>query len=212
MRLKARSKSCKCGCGQPALGRGRYVPDHFEILVAARRRLREARRNAWRKGVPFHLDLASFVDLVKRAWPKDRGLALQRIDRRLGYVQGNVMLAPVQGGRRSGLTPAKLGRRLQRLANRADLTGRITVAELHAVYATQRGRCAVSGRILKITPALRDPDAVALVLRDPGKPVTPANLLFVTASVQHAARWGLSAFVDLASSTARHQKRLATDR
>lgn len=210
MQLKIKSKSCKCGCGQPVPGRGRYVPDHFEILVAARRRLREARRNAWRKGVPFRLDLASIVDLVKGAWPKDRGLALRRIDQRQGYVPDNMKLAPVQGGRPTGLTPAKLRRRLQRLANRADLTGRITVSELHAVYASQRGRCAVSGRTLKITPALRDPDAIALVLRDPGKAIAPANLLFVTAAVQHAARWGLSAFVDLASSTARHQKRLTS--
>lgn len=191
-----KERRCACGCGTVVPGRALYVPTHRAILIAARRRLREARRAAERRGIHFALDLEDVIALVATAWPADAGLALRRVDRNQGFVRENVELVRARGGRRRGVSRARLERRLERLAMRVDLYGVVTTEELALIFARQAGRCAVSGRVLLPLAGVDDPDGMRLLLINPGSPPSRKNLMFVTALIEHgAARWGLDAFV-----------------
>jgi hypothetical protein len=190
---------CACGCGQPADGRSRYRQDHFAVLSAARRRLREARRYAYRRGIDFSLALGHVHALVAEAWPAGEGLALRRLDRRLGFVPGNVALTPATGGRRRELGGARLRRRLERLVARTDVAGGLSVVHLLQQYEAQRGLCALTGRALLASSRLDDPDGIALLRPDVSRGVSQTNVaLVVRVAAQVAERWGIEALDRLA--------------
>lgn len=191
-------RPCACGCGQPTVGRSRYLPQHLAVMVAARRRLRETRRYATKRGIWFDLDLETVHALVASSWPRDAELSLRRMDPQLGFIPGNVTLVPTSGGRRRAPTNARLRRRLERLACRADLAGVVDVHELAEVFVAQEGLCWVSGRPLRPDARLEDPDGIALVLKDTARPASPKNVALVTTAVAHAARWGVGELLGLA--------------
>lgn len=187
----SRGERCACGCGEPTLGRSRYVAEHFAILVCARRRLRDSRRYANRRGLEFALDLEDVHRLVAKVWPRDVDLALRRLDPRQGFTPNNVTLIRTVGGRRRGPTTARLRRRLERLAARADLFGVVTTEELAQVFVAQQGFCALSGRRLVCEARLEDPGGMALLRIDPTEPPAADNIILVTTGVELAARWGV---------------------
>jgi hypothetical protein len=198
--------SCLCGCGEPAVGRSRYAPEHRAILGAARRRLREARSYSYKRGILFDLDLEHVLELVARSWPADEGLALRRLDRSEGFVHGNVELAPVKGGRPRTATVSRLQRRLARLAQRADVAGQLYGDDLARLLARQGGLCAISGRPLQLAARLVDPRGIALLPLDPGQPVAVDNAILVCTSVAQAVgASGVHALVDLARDIVRTQ-------
>lgn len=199
---------CACGCGEPADARSRYRGDHHAILVAARRRLREARRLASRRGHPFALGLEDVHPLVREAWPADEGLALRRIDPADGWVPSNIILSSTRGGRPRTSTQAKLRRRFERLVQRMDLQD-LDARDLAHLFVQQDARCAVSGRLLRTNTGRGDPDSLSVALIDPGQPPTRHNIMLVTAWVAAAARgWGSDRVVEVAQDIARHQRAL----
>lgn len=178
------------------------------MLVAARRRLRETRRYADRRGIAFDLDLLTVRRMVEQAWPADDGLALTRLDRRGGFSPDNVALVPTRGGRPRRTTNARLRRRFERLAARGDLSGLVSVEDLALLFAAQKARCAISGRILRPGARLSDPDGISVVLANPTRRPSPRNILLVTTCVAELAnRWGLDELVALARDIVRAQRR-----
>lgn len=190
---------CLCACGEAADRRSRYRGDHFRLLVCARRKFRESRRYAARRGFVFRLGLEDVLKLVRDAWPRSDTLALRRRNRRRGFEVDNVELGPQRGGRRRRDTLARLRRRLQRLAQRHGVRTLLQVEDLLRLHAKQDGRCALSGRRLQTHARLGSPDALALIRLDPRKPWSPTNVQLVTACVRHAVeRWGVPAVLGLA--------------
>lgn len=191
------------------------MAEHFAILVCARRRLRESRRYAHRRGLEFALDLEHVRRLVAKEWPRDVDLALRRIDPRQGFTPENVALVPTVGGRRRGPTTSRLKRRLERLAARADLFGIISTEELAEIFVEQKGYCALSGRRLVCEARLEDPNGIALLRIDPAEPPVAGNVMLVTTGVALAARWGIRELRalarDLVAVEARQEKSRARE-
>lgn len=210
-RLSSR-RPCACGCGQPADGRSRYRGDHHAILVAARRRLRDARRYAERRGHEFSLELKDVLSVVVPLWPADEGLSLRRVDPRRGFTADNIELSPTRGGRERRSTVAQLRRRLERLAQRVDLVGHVDAHDLAQQLVRQDSRCAVTGRLFHVNARLSDPDGLTVILTYPNRPPSPRNILLVTAWTAAAAGWGLERLVLFARDVARHQKRGRAER
>jgi hypothetical protein len=211
----SRGEPCACGCGQLTIGRSRYVAEHFAILVASRRRLRECRRYAYKRGHEFALDLEDVQRLVAKAWPRDADLALRRLDPKQGFTSANVALVPTVGGRRRRPTDYRLKRRLERLAARADLFGFTCTDELAMIFVSQEGYCALSGRRLVPEARLEDPDGIALLRIDPTEPPLAENIILVTTGVELAARWGIAELRalahDLVTEEARQKKACAQE-
>lgn len=183
------------------------------MLVAARRRWREGRRYAWRRSIRFELTLQDVRRLVDRVWPRDEGLALRRINLEQGFVRGNVELVPARGGRRRGPSEAKLRRRFQRLANRVDTAGRLDADDIALIYVGQEARCAVSGRFLRPDARIGDPDAMALIVIDRGRPLSRRNAVLVTACAAAVAeRWGLERLEALARDVVEAGRRRGSSR
>ena len=205
--------NCACGCGMSVDGRSRYRQDHLPILVAARRRWREARRNAWRRGYDFDLTLEDVHRLVIQVWPRDEGLALARIDRSRGFVNGNVALTQMRGGRTRRTSNVKLARQFERLARRADVDGRLEVDDIAHVYAAQKACCALSGCFLRPAARLGDPDAMVMIRLDPRRPFCTGNVALVTACVASVVeRWGIDRLETMAKGVVKASKPKATEK
>lgn len=99
-------------------------------------------------------------------------------------------------------------RRLTQLAERSDTAGHVTERELLTLYLEQECRCAISGRLLRPSARLGDPDGISLILRDPTRRVYQRNLLLVTTCVAECVnRWGLDEFITLAQDVHASVKR-----
>lgn len=150
-----------------------------------------ARSYSYKRGILFDLDLEHVLDLVARSWPADEGHALRRLDRTEGFVFGNIELAPRKGGRPRTATVTRLRRRLERLAQRAQLSGAIWPGSSPDRAASARSAAA---------PAAGGPSL------DPGQPVAVGNAIRVTTSVAQAVGpWSVHALVDLARDVVKTQ-------
>lgn len=87
---------------------------------------------------------------------------------------------------------------MKQLAQRADVSGHVTWRELMKLFLAQDARCGVSGRLLRPSARIGDPDGISLILRNPTRPVSERNLLLVTTVVaENVSRWGLDEFLAL---------------
>lgn len=190
---------CACGaCDRLADEGSRYSGDHYRRLVAARRKWRRLTRYAALHGIPLGIRLEQILALVHERWP-DTSWQLRRADRRLGFVAENIVVLD-----RRARTPTNVRLLIERAGSalRARrLASQHTVEHVLQAFNRQGGRCAVSGRKLRVTGRGTDGDALDI------RPSTggDAPLVLVTRAVaEHELRWGARHLRDLARSIVEH--------
>jgi hypothetical protein len=156
---------CACnGCDQPADPGSRYHGDHYKRLVVARRKLRRLERYAASQTTFFDLELADILDLVHRRWP-DTSWQLRRTTVDCGFVPENICVvdrkAKLPNGAQLLVVRAAAALQLRRPGPGLD------VRDALEIFERQKGRCAVSGRTLRIIGRPTDGYALTSDRRSP---------------------------------------------
>lgn len=201
-----KTRACCCGCGQEADSGAKYLSDHYLRLIQARRKWKRLRRHAGSRGVHFDLQLADFMELVFDRWPRT-AWQVRRIDRGTGFTWENVVVVD-----RSGADAGEqlLVRRALAAIKRAGLQATVIDQVLNA-FTAQGGRCATTGRPLRITGRLTGPDM--LDIRPPDAAATDGTVVLVIRAVaDHVRRWGKAHLLEMASAIARSERSAARSR
>lgn len=187
---------CACGCGEPPDRGSRYVLEHRKFMTVVNSRFRACRRFAFSHGIEFAITERDIADLIASRWHEMDGVAIRRVDRRRGFVRGNLRLG--RGRRRGPPSPALVRKRLAQFLRRRELAQDLSLVELEGVLRAQQGRCWYSGRALRTDLGTRDRDALAIVRIDRARGYTADNIRLVVRAVAVAFAWGGAALVALA--------------
>lgn len=214
---KRAERLCKCACGEQASDRSRYHGNHGQIMAMARRRYGRIRRRARHLKIEFKLRLKDVRDLIFSLPDMGATCYFERIDRRRGFVPGNV-IATQRKGESSQITPqspmqtAKIevvADRLQRLIDvefgKNDVPP-LSIQDLIDAWEEQRGKCAYSGVQLQINRRFY-PDAVAIARPNPSEPWTKTNFKLVCYCLKVVIdKWGPGLLLRMAARITKKTK------
>lgn len=211
---KRADKLCKCACGEQASGRSRYYDNHGQIMAMARRRYGRIRRRARHYKIEFKLRLKDVRDLIFTLPDMGATCYFERIDRRRGFVPGNVIATQRKGAAAKITPPSKaktvqievIADRLQRLIDvqfgKNDVPP-LSIQDLIDQWEAQDGKCALSGVALQIDRRFY-PDAASITRPNPSEPWSKANFKLVCFCLKVVVdKWGDELLVRMAARIAK---------
>lgn len=176
---------CACDCGQPAARGSRYAPGHHQFWSIVNRRFRALERYAWLRGITFTITKRNVAELIADCWQSMNGVAIRQIDRRRGLVPGNLRLG--RGRRRRPESDAQVRGRLVKFLRRRAVARDLSLDELERLYRAQRGRCAITGRRLRLGLGTKHPSALTIVAIHPERGFVAPNVKLVIRAVSAIA-------------------------
>lgn len=214
---KRAEKLCKCACGEQTSNRSRYHGNHGQIMAMARRRLGRIRRRARHHKIEFKLRLKDVRDLIFSLPDMGATCYFERIDRRRGFLPGNVIVTQ-RRGEATKLVPQKpikvaqieeIADRLQRLIDvefgKNDVPP-LSIQDLIDAWESQGGKCALSGVALQVDRRFY-PDAAAISRPNPSEPWSKNNFKFVCYCLKVVIdKWGDGLLLRMAARITKKNK------